>query len=78
MTWEERGGPPVKGPPLREGFGGGLARKDHYNSVQRSHFERMELEWLEHQDRNALGTLLNPSNDRLSAQTPIASESLSC
>jgi PAS domain S-box-containing protein len=27
MTWEERGGPPIKGPPNREGFGGNLARK---------------------------------------------------
>jgi PAS domain S-box-containing protein len=27
MTWEERGGPPIKGPPNREGFGGSLARK---------------------------------------------------
>jgi two-component system, chemotaxis family, CheB/CheR fusion protein len=27
MTWEERGGPPIKGPPNREGFGGTLARK---------------------------------------------------
>ncbi len=27
MTWEERGGPPIKGPPSREGFGGSLARK---------------------------------------------------
>jgi PAS domain S-box-containing protein len=27
MTWEERGGPPIKGTPNREGFGGSLARK---------------------------------------------------
>ena len=27
ITWEERGGPPVNGPPDREGFGGSLARK---------------------------------------------------
>jgi PAS domain S-box-containing protein len=27
MTWEERGGPPIKGPPNSEGFGGTLARK---------------------------------------------------
>jgi PAS domain S-box-containing protein len=27
MTWEERGGVPIKGPPNREGFGGSLARK---------------------------------------------------
>src|SRR6478736_4172271 len=27
MTWEERGGPPINGPPNREGFGGSLARK---------------------------------------------------
>ena len=27
MTWEERGGPPIDGPPNREGFGGSLARK---------------------------------------------------
>jgi PAS domain S-box-containing protein len=27
MTWEERGGVPIKGPPNKEGFGGSLARK---------------------------------------------------
>jgi PAS domain S-box-containing protein len=27
IHWEERGGPPVNGPPEREGFGGNLARK---------------------------------------------------
>jgi PAS domain S-box-containing protein len=27
IVWEERGGPPVDGPPEREGFGGSLARK---------------------------------------------------
>ena len=27
INWEERGGPPVKGPPDREGFGGRLARQ---------------------------------------------------
>jgi PAS domain S-box-containing protein len=27
MTWEERGGPRIEGPPNREGFGGSLARK---------------------------------------------------
>jgi PAS domain S-box-containing protein len=27
IIWEERGGPPVNGPPDREGFGGNLARK---------------------------------------------------
>jgi PAS domain S-box-containing protein len=27
IIWEERGGPPVNGPPEREGFGGSLARK---------------------------------------------------
>jgi two-component system, chemotaxis family, CheB/CheR fusion protein len=27
INWEERGGPPVDGPPDREGFGGSLARK---------------------------------------------------
>jgi two-component system CheB/CheR fusion protein len=27
IIWEERGGPPVNGPPDREGFGGSLARK---------------------------------------------------
>jgi two-component system CheB/CheR fusion protein len=27
ILWEERGGPPVKGPPDKEGFGGSLARK---------------------------------------------------
>ena len=27
MTWEERGGPAIKGTPNREGFGGSLARK---------------------------------------------------
>jgi two-component sensor histidine kinase len=27
MTWEERGGPLIKGHPNREGFGGSLARK---------------------------------------------------
>src|SRR5262245_49369747 len=27
IIWDERGGPPVDGPPQREGFGGSLARK---------------------------------------------------
>jgi two-component sensor histidine kinase len=27
MTWQERGGPAIKGVPSREGFGGSLARK---------------------------------------------------
>ncbi|MGI8842037.1 MAG: sensor histidine kinase [Caulobacteraceae bacterium] len=27
LTWEERGGPPVKGAPAREGFGSLLARR---------------------------------------------------
>jgi PAS domain S-box-containing protein len=27
INWDERGGPPVNGPPDREGFGGSLARK---------------------------------------------------
>src|SRR5262249_36520134 len=27
MTWEERGGPHIDGPPNKEGFGGSLARK---------------------------------------------------
>jgi two-component sensor histidine kinase len=27
MTWKEQGGPPIKGPPDKEGFGGTLARK---------------------------------------------------
>ena len=27
LTWEERGGPRIEGPPNREGFGGSLARK---------------------------------------------------
>jgi PAS domain S-box-containing protein len=41
MTWEERGGPPIKGPPNREGFGGTLARK-----IVASQFRgRLSNEW---------------------------------
>ena len=41
MTWEERGGPPVNGPPNREGFGGTLARK-----IVASQFKgRLSNEW---------------------------------
>lgn len=41
MTWEERGGPPIDGPPNREGFGGSLARKIVANQF-RGHFSN---EW---------------------------------
>ncbi len=41
MTWEERGGPLIKGPPNREGFGGTLARK-----IVASQFRgRLSNEW---------------------------------
>jgi len=41
MTWEERGGPPINGPPNREGFGGTLARK-----IVASQFKgRLSNEW---------------------------------
>ena len=41
MTWEERGGPPIKGPPNREGFGGTLARR-----IVASQFKgRLSNEW---------------------------------
>ena len=41
MTWEERGGPPIKGLPDREGFGGSLARR-----IVASQFSgRLSNEW---------------------------------
>jgi PAS domain S-box-containing protein len=41
MTWEERGGPPINGPPNRKGFGGTLARK-----IVASQFRgRLSNEW---------------------------------
>jgi PAS domain S-box-containing protein len=41
MTWEERGGPPIKGTPNREGFGGSLARKIVANQFR----GRLSNEW---------------------------------
>jgi PAS domain S-box-containing protein len=41
MTWEERGGPPIKGTPNREGFGGSLARKIVANQFS----GRLSNEW---------------------------------
>jgi PAS domain S-box-containing protein len=41
MTWEERRGPPIKGPPNREGFGGSLARKIVANQFS----GRLSNEW---------------------------------
>jgi PAS domain S-box-containing protein len=41
MTWEERGGPAIKGTPNREGFGGSLARKIVANQFS----GRLSNEW---------------------------------
>jgi PAS domain S-box-containing protein len=41
MTWEERGGPSIKGPPDREGFGGSLAQKIVANQFS----GRLSNEW---------------------------------
>jgi PAS domain S-box-containing protein len=38
IIWEERGGPPVDGPPDREGFGGSLARKIVENQFRGRYF----------------------------------------
>jgi PAS domain S-box-containing protein len=38
INWEERGGPPVNGPPDREGFGGNLARKIVENQFRGRYF----------------------------------------
>ena len=38
INWEERGGPPVSGPPDREGFGGNLARKIVENQFRGRYF----------------------------------------
>ncbi|MET1046931.1 MAG: PAS domain S-box protein [Hyphomicrobium sp.] len=38
LIWEERGGPPVSGPPDREGFGGSLARKIVENQFRGRYF----------------------------------------
>jgi PAS domain S-box-containing protein len=39
INWEERGGPPVAGPPDREGFGGSLARKIVENQFRGRYFK---------------------------------------
>ncbi len=58
LEWQERGGPPILGPPAKEGFGSLLAR----HSIEGQLHGNLGFDW----DKNGLTAILSASVERLS------------